>query len=96
MRSEIQINQIATRKILLTICSKPIKGQKFADWLLEQCFKRLGKDEMAHCGSRWRRRIKENPDKMRRVLADVRAMQKEGMAIKNPGAYAEDLWKRFA
>lgn len=65
------------------------------DRLIALCVKLLGKDEMAHCGSRWRQRASEHPDKLRRVLDDIRVNQREGKHVKNPGAYAEDLWKRF-
>jgi hypothetical protein len=67
-----------------------------AEELERMCFEVLGKCEMAHCGSRWRARAKNEPLKLERVLADVRAQRKEGKVIRNPGAYAEDLWrKRF-
>ena len=51
---------------------------------------------MTHCGSRWRARIRSEPEKLEGVLADVRLQRKEGKVIRNPGAYAEDLWNRFA
>lgn len=56
----------------------------------------LGKDEMARCGSRWRKRSEQNPEKLERVLNELKTMQKEGTTdVRNPGAAAEDLWKRF-
>lgn len=95
MRPEIKLHKPTVKKLLLTICTKPIRGVSFAAWLEQECFRVLGKDEMVTRGSRWRKRIAENPEKTERVIADVRAMHKEGMHIRNPGAYAEDLWKRF-
>jgi hypothetical protein len=60
------------------------------------CMEVLGKDEMARCGSRWRRRAVDDPGKLRRVLLELRSMQKEGATeVRNPGACAEDLWGRF-
>ena len=63
--------------------------------VLKLCLMTLGKDEMARYGSRWRRRSADDPDKLRRVILEMRLLQKEGKAVRNPGSYAEDLWKRF-
>jgi hypothetical protein len=51
--------------------------------------------EMANWGGWWRNRFRENPDKTRRVIADVANMVKEGRVIKGFGAAAVDLWKRL-
>jgi hypothetical protein len=59
------------------------------------CFEILGKDEMARCGSRWRKRAEDEPDRLKRVLDQMRIEQREGKGIRNTGRYAEDLWKRF-
>ena len=95
MRPEIRLHRPTVKKLLLTICTKPIDGVTFAAWLEQECFRLLGKDEMVTCGARWRRRIKDNPEKMERVLADLKVQQREGKHVRNPGAYSEDLWKRF-
>lgn len=63
--------------------------------LIELCKSVLGVDEMKRCHKRWRERAETEPDKLWSVLADVRA-EKLQREIKNPGAYAEDLWKRFS
>lgn len=63
--------------------------------LEELCQLVLGKDEMARCGSRWRKRQREDGDKLRRVLLDMRATELEGGRIQKRGAYAEDLFARF-
>lgn len=81
--------------IVLTLHKHPIRGKTRAEWLEEQCVQVLGKDEMAWCGGRWRLRIQDEPGKMERVLAEVKTQQKEGKAIRNSGAYAEDLWQRW-
>jgi hypothetical protein len=59
------------------------------------CFEILGKDEMARCGSRWRKKMAQDRDKLRRVLLEMRAKELEHGKITNRGGYAEDLWKRF-
>ena len=84
------------KQILLTIAKHPVRGMTNAEWLESQCFKVLGKDEMAWCGSRWRKRIAEQPGKLERVLADMRVCRNEGKRIFNPGAYGEWLWSYFA
>ena len=67
------------------------------DQELEQlCEKVLGRDEMVHCRSRWFKRARDNPDKLRRVLGEMAANEREGGRITNRGGYAEDLWKRFS
>lgn len=61
--------------------------------LMQDAREILGADEMQRCHKRWLERAETEPDKLRRVLADVRATKRE-RALKNPGAYAEDLWQR--
>ena len=40
-------------------------------------------------------RYREDAGKMRRVLADVRSLVKEGRIMESPGAAAVDLWGRL-
>ena len=61
------------------------------DALEDLCFSVLGKDEMARYGARWRKRGSTEPDKLRRVLVEMRANEREGGRIVKRGAYAEDL-----
>ena len=51
--------------------------------------------ELANWGGWWRNRYREDPGKMRRVLADVRSLVKEGRIMESPGAAAVDLWGRL-
>jgi len=80
---------------MLSLVKHPERGISRADWLERECLETMGTDEMKFWGSRWRQRIEGNPDKLERVLADLRVQQKEGKAIRNAGAYAEHLWKEF-
>ena len=58
--------------------------------------KLFGDAEMQKHHKRWLNRAETEPDKLERVLADVRSRCIEGVEFKkNPAAYAEDLWKRF-
>ena len=51
--------------------------------------------ELLNWGGWWRNRFRENPDKARRVLAEVRGMIRERRIRTNPGAAANDLWARL-
>ena len=53
------------------------------------------KAEMTNWGGWWRIAYRTNPDKSRRVLADLSNMISEGRITSNPGAAAADLWKRL-
>jgi hypothetical protein len=55
-----------------------------------------GPKEMANWGGRWRNRYREDSDKAMRVLAELKSMHKEGRIVRNAGACADDLWRRFA
>ncbi len=59
--------------------------------LMEQCREVFGADEMKRCHARWLKRAETEPDKLRRLLADVRVTKREKQ-LENPGAYAETLW----
>lgn len=57
----------------------------------------LGKPVMDQWGGRWRNRARKLPGKLERVLNAVREDQKRGVKPrKDWGAYANDLWGRFA
>jgi hypothetical protein len=51
--------------------------------------------ELRNWGGWWRNRFRENPDKARRVLADVGSMVREHRIRRNPGAAGLDLWNRL-
>ncbi len=51
--------------------------------------------ELGGWGGWWRNRFRENADKARRVLADVRSMIAERRIKRNPGAAGLDLWGRL-
>ncbi len=53
------------------------------------------RDELNNWGGWWRNRFRENPDKARRILADVHNQVKEANISKTPGAAAVDLWNRL-
>ncbi len=53
------------------------------------------KAEMTNWGGWWRVAYRTNPDKSRRVLADLSNMISERRINSNPGAAAADLWKRL-
>jgi hypothetical protein len=66
--------------------------------LMEDCLDVLGTDEMGvpHRHKSWLARAEKEPDKLRRVLAEIERKKKEGEPFtKSAGACAEDLWKRF-
>ena len=51
--------------------------------------------ELTNWGGWWRNRYRENPDKARRVLADIRSLVRERKVLGSPGAAAFDLWARL-
>lgn len=56
----------------------------------------LGPDEMARAGGHWRvDHVRKHPGLVARVLDEYQRAQREGQAIGNPGAYCEDLVKRW-
>lgn len=83
-------------KVAIEIHAKGYDPISESDDLEDLCQTILGKDEMARCGAQWRRKAAENPDRLRRVLLDMKTAEKEKGRIHNRGAYANDLWKRFA
>jgi hypothetical protein len=50
---------------------------------------------MENWGGWWRNRIREDADKARRILAEMRVLVREGRVIGEPGAAGADLWKRL-
>jgi len=54
-----------------------------------------GKKELSSSGGWWRMKFRAEPDKMRRILADVGGMIKEGKILDHPGKAAVDLWERL-
>ncbi len=55
----------------------------------------LGAKEMATHPWHWGTRIAQRPRLMAALLHELRIELQEGKHIKNRGAYAEDLWKRW-
>lgn len=45
---------------------------------------------------KWRNRLRDNPEKVERVFAEVRSMATESRIVEGPAQASEDLWKRFA
>jgi hypothetical protein len=70
-----------------------------ADWhgldMEHKLFGVLGCSEMESWGPRWRKRARQQPDRIARVLDQIHSELAEGKIVKSRGAYAEDLWKRF-
>ena len=64
--------------------------------VLERCGPKLMGKELANWGGWWRNRYREDAGKAERVLAEIGSMIREGRVLRNPGAAAMDLWKRFA
>ena len=54
-----------------------------------------GQTELANWGGWWRKRYRENADKARRIVAEIRGMIRERRITGNAGAAAMDLWKRL-
>ena len=51
--------------------------------------------ELTNFGGWWRNRFRENPDRARRVLAEIGSMCRERRIHSSPGAAAADLWSRL-
>ncbi len=62
---------------------------------LEKFDRRKAKTELDGWGGWWRNRFREDPDKARRILADLRTMITEHRIKVSPGAAANDLWARL-
>ncbi len=62
---------------------------------LDQFDPAQAKTELDGWGGWWRNRFRENADKARRVLADIRTMITEARIKRSPGAAASDLWARL-
>jgi hypothetical protein len=56
---------------------------------------RLARNEMDNWGGWWRNRFRQDPEKARRVLAEIRSMIREHRIKGHPGAAATDLWSRL-
>ena len=54
-----------------------------------------GSAELTNWGGWWRNRFREDADKARRILAELRGMIREHRITGSPGAAAGDLWKRL-
>ena len=54
-----------------------------------------GRLELVNWGGWWRNRFREDPDKARRILAEIASMIREHRITGSPGAAAGDLWKRL-
>ena len=65
--------------------------KRLEDW----CLQLLGKDEMAKYGSRWRKRIENNPERMEAVLGETKSALNEGRIKTTTAQYAEDYLARL-
>ncbi len=54
-----------------------------------------GSAELEDWGGWFRNRFREDPDKARRVLADIASLARERKLAKGPGAAFYDLWQRL-
>lgn len=63
--------------------------------MMEHWRKGTSKAELANSGGWWRMGFRNDPDLMRRVLAETLSMVKEAKIKQTPGQAAADLWKRW-
>lgn len=74
-----------------------VDGQRTTEAdLLAEYVELCGKASLETYGGAWRLRIRNQPDLVRRILAEVRDMLKTKRIKKDAGAAAYDLWKRWA
>lgn len=52
--------------------------------------------EQSTYGANWRLRYREAPEKLKRVVADLRTEKQEGKTIRSYAAIANLRWKEFA
>jgi uncharacterized protein YdaU (DUF1376 family) len=64
--------------------------------IIDFCHDLFGEAFMKKHGGSWRIRLRENRSKVISVLRQVCADIREGHPIRHRGAYANDLWNRFA
>ena len=71
--------------------------------LMNLCASALGPESSVEWGAFFRTCIRGNgqypgkPEKVRRVMLELDRVQKEGrIKVRNPGAFAYDLYKRFS
>jgi hypothetical protein len=64
--------------------------------IIDFCQDLFGETFMKNHGGSWRIRLRENRSKVISVLRQVCADIREGHPIRHRGAYANDLWNRFA
>lgn len=63
--------------------------------LLSLCKEVLGEEEMKRWHKRWLDRAQAQPEKLSRVLAEVKGAAREGRIKTTPAQYAEQIWKEF-
>ena len=63
--------------------------------LISLCKEVLGEVEMTKHHKRWAERAMQNPNRLNRVISEVRVMALEKTIKTTPAKVAEDLWKRF-
>jgi len=63
--------------------------------MIAECLAVLGKEAMANYGGSWRNRIRRDPDKVRRVLAECNNAKKENRPVDCMEAFANDLSERW-
>ena len=66
-----------------------------ASRLLSLCKEQMGEQEIVRNHKRWRERAWDNPERLERVLGELKAMRLEGKIKTTPARVAEDLFKRF-
>lgn len=78
--------------------TNPTKPNKLSPWqkeLADRIESALGAQWVNDAG-KWIGRIKSNPRKCERVVAEVELAAKESRIKTTPAQFAEDTWKRFA
>jgi Helix-turn-helix domain len=81
-------------KVILELVDKSPpynEAKRLEDW----CFQLLGKDEMVNYGSRWRKRIQDDPGTVEKVLGETKSALNERRIRTTPAKYAEDYWARL-
>jgi hypothetical protein len=100
MKEKIDIAINPAERLTLSGSSQemPVDGENgFLEDLsaaLGQFSKKQAVKEMTNWGGWWRNRYRENPDKARRILAELAGMIRERKIKRNPGAVGLDLWGR--
>ncbi len=100
LQSEVQNSKNTERSAFNAAARKPCRKGEAAFMsdvteVLNLFDPKSAEADLANWGGWWRNRYRENPDKARRILADISLMTREGRITNCPGAAAQDLWRRL-